>query len=44
MSKRHWITIDLGTTLPRGLVGQLVEGSYELIVASLPARLRPVSV
>jgi predicted DNA-binding protein (MmcQ/YjbR family) len=41
MSKRHWITVDLAAQLPTGLVRQLVEGSYELVVASLPAQLRP---
>jgi predicted DNA-binding protein (MmcQ/YjbR family) len=41
MSKRHWITVDLAAQLPNGLVRQLVKGSYELVVASLPARLRP---
>lgn len=45
MNKRHWITIDLeeatGPALPAGLVEELVEDSYSLIVESLPARLRP---
>ena len=26
MSKRHWITIDLGTTLPRGLSASSLKG------------------
>ncbi len=34
MNKRHWITIELG---------ELVEESYELVVAGLPARLRPLA-
>lgn len=44
MNKRHWITIELGhaaSPLPAGLVGELVEESYELVVAGVPARRRP---
>ncbi len=46
MNKRHWITVDLGdatcATLPAGLVDELLEDSYQLVVAGLPARLRPI--
>lgn len=45
MNKRHWITIDLGdatASLPAGLVEDLLQDSYELVVAGLPARLRPL--
>lgn len=45
MNKRHWITIDLGDAtapLPTGLVNELLEDSYQLVVAGLPARLRPI--
>ena len=41
MNKRHWITVDLGGTLPAGLVTDLVANSYELVVSSLPRKLRP---
>lgn len=49
MNKRHWITINLdGATvrdavapLPNGLIEELLEDSYALVVAGLPARLRP---
>jgi len=45
MNKRHWITIDLADTtsapLPASLVNELLEDSYDLVVAGLPARLRP---
>ncbi|MGO8877647.1 MAG: MmcQ/YjbR family DNA-binding protein [Acidimicrobiales bacterium] len=44
MDKRHWITIDLGVDMPAGLVADLVGNSYELIVASLPAKRRPAPV
>jgi len=43
MNKRHWVTVDLGAALPADLVAELVRSSYELVVASLPAKLRPVS-
>lgn len=46
VNKRHWITVDLAdatcATLPTGLVEELLEDSYELVVAGLPARLRPL--
>lgn len=43
MNKRHWITADLGGAvhLPAPLLEDLVEDSYDLIVARLPVRLRP---
>jgi len=45
MNKQHWITIDLADTtsapLPASLVNELLEDSCQLIVAGLPARLRP---
>jgi predicted DNA-binding protein (MmcQ/YjbR family) len=41
MNKRHWITIDLGGDVPDELLIDLVSGSYDLIVAGLPARSRP---
>lgn len=46
MNKRHWVTIDMADTsggaCPVELVEELVEDSYDLVVAGLPARLRPV--
>jgi len=45
MNKRHWITIDLADAtapFPAGLVDELLEDSYQLVVAGLPARLRPL--
>jgi predicted DNA-binding protein (MmcQ/YjbR family) len=43
MNKRHWISIDLGADLPPDLVTELVRGSYDLVVASLPAKHRPTA-
>ncbi|MGI8535426.1 MAG: MmcQ/YjbR family DNA-binding protein [Mycobacteriales bacterium] len=46
MDKRHWITVELadaaGAPLPTGQVDELLEDSYRLVVAGLPARRRPV--
>lgn len=41
MNKKHWITVQLDDTLPAGLVGELIEDSYDLVVDRLPARDRP---
>jgi predicted DNA-binding protein (MmcQ/YjbR family) len=41
MNKRHWITVDLGGDVPDALLTDLVADSYDLVVAGLPARLRP---
>ena len=40
MNKRHWITVDLDAGLPEALTEDLVVDSYDLVVASLPRRLR----
>ncbi|WP_309081463.1 MmcQ/YjbR family DNA-binding protein [Zhihengliuella sp.] len=36
MNKRHWVTVDC-PALPADMVGDLIEDSYDLVVASLPA-------
>ena len=41
MSKKHWITVQLDARLPDGLLEELVEESYDLVVDKLPARDRP---
>lgn len=42
MNKKHWITVQVdGGDLPDGLVAELVEDSYDLVVDNLPARDRP---
>lgn len=51
MNKRHWITVDLAVTdspttsdeMPTGLIEELLEESYDLVVAGLPVRLCPDS-
>ncbi|MEU8588281.1 MmcQ/YjbR family DNA-binding protein [Streptomyces sp. NPDC048664] len=42
LNKRHWVTVLLGADLEADEVGELLEQSYELVVSSLPRRLRPV--
>jgi predicted DNA-binding protein (MmcQ/YjbR family) len=41
MNKKHWITVRLDGDLPSGLLEELIEDSYDLIVDKLPARDRP---
>lgn len=41
MNKKHWVTVQLDGSLPDGLVEELIEDSYDLIVDKLPARDRP---
>lgn len=36
LNKRHWNTVTAGAGLPDGLVRELVEDSYDLVVAGLP--------
>jgi predicted DNA-binding protein (MmcQ/YjbR family) len=41
MNKKHWITVQVDDSLPEGLLEELVEDSYDLVVDKLPARDRP---
>ncbi len=41
MNKRHWITVELDGDVPPTMLADLVTDSYDLVVAGLPARLRP---
>jgi predicted DNA-binding protein (MmcQ/YjbR family) len=41
MNKKHWVTVQLDGSLPPGLLEELIEDSYDLIVDKLPARDRP---
>ncbi|MET0449871.1 MAG: MmcQ/YjbR family DNA-binding protein [Aeromicrobium sp.] len=41
MNKKHWITVQLDGSLPPGLLEELIEDSYDLVVDKLPARDRP---
>lgn len=40
MNKKHWNTLNLGGRLPTALVRELIEHSYQLVVASLPKKAR----
>ena len=40
LNKRHWNTITLDGSLPDGLVRDLIEDSYDLVVSALPKRVQ----
>jgi predicted DNA-binding protein (MmcQ/YjbR family) len=40
MNKKHWNTVLLDGSVPPALVRELVEHSYQLVVASLPGKIR----
>ena len=40
MNKRHWNTVILDGSLPGKLVRELIDHSYQLVVASLTAKAR----
>ncbi|MFZ1691884.1 MAG: MmcQ/YjbR family DNA-binding protein [Flavobacteriales bacterium] len=40
MNKQHWNTVDVTGTVPRKLLMELIDHSYELVRASLPKKLR----
>lgn len=40
MNKKHWITVDYTEETDLGLVESLVDDSYDLVVAKLPAKTR----
>ncbi|QIK85024.1 MmcQ/YjbR family DNA-binding protein [Sanguibacter sp. HDW7] len=43
MNKRHWVSLVLHDDLDPELLGQLLEDSYDLVVAKLPLALRPLT-
>jgi predicted DNA-binding protein (MmcQ/YjbR family) len=40
LNKRHWITVTCDGSVPDRLVDELIEDSYDLVVAALPAKTR----
>ncbi len=40
MNKRHWNTVMLDGSVPAKLIGELIDHSYALVVASLPKKTR----
>jgi predicted DNA-binding protein (MmcQ/YjbR family) len=40
MNKKHWNTVTLDQGLPSNLIIELIAHSYQLVVASLPKKLR----
>ena len=43
LNKQHWVTLPLDGSLPKGLALELVDGAYDLIIASAPKKRRPPS-
>jgi predicted DNA-binding protein (MmcQ/YjbR family) len=41
MNKQHWNTIHLDRSIPSKLLRDLIQHSYDLVVASLPKSKRP---
>ena len=40
LNKRHWNTVRVDGSLPEQLVRDMVEDSYDLVVESMPRRIR----
>jgi predicted DNA-binding protein (MmcQ/YjbR family) len=40
LNKRHWNTVTLDGSLPDSLVADMIEDSYDLVMAALPRRTR----
>ena len=40
LNKRHWNTVTLDSSLPERMVLELIEDSYDLVVAGLPSSKR----
>jgi predicted DNA-binding protein (MmcQ/YjbR family) len=38
LNKRHWNTVELDGSIPDALLRELIEDSYDLVVAKLPRR------
>ena len=38
LNKQHWNTIELNGTVPPGLIMELINDSYQLIIVSLPKK------
>ncbi|MFC4908013.1 MmcQ/YjbR family DNA-binding protein [Actinomadura gamaensis] len=42
LNKRHWVTVLLEGDLDADMIRELVGEAYDVVVATLPRRLRPV--
>jgi predicted DNA-binding protein (MmcQ/YjbR family) len=40
MNKKHWNTVNLSGRVPTPLIRELIDHSYQLVVASLPQKTR----
>ncbi len=39
-NKRHWISVTLDGSVPDDLIRELIEDAYDLVLSTLPARVR----
>jgi predicted DNA-binding protein (MmcQ/YjbR family) len=40
LNKRHWNTITIDGSMPEGMISQMIEDSYDLVVSKLPTARR----
>ena len=40
MNKKHWVSVYFNSDVPDSIIKELVQKSYELIVASLPLKVQ----
>jgi len=40
MNKKHWVSVSFNSDVPDSIIMELVQKSYELIVASLPLKIQ----
>ena len=43
MNKRHWNTVAIDGSIPSGLLRELIDHSYDLVVAGMPKAKRPTA-
>lgn len=43
IGRSGWNTVTVGGAVPDGVIEELIDQSYDLVVAKLPKRLRPVA-
>ncbi len=40
LNKQHWNTVELNGTVPRRIIQEMIDESYEIIVKSLPRKIQ----
>ncbi|MBW3470529.1 MmcQ/YjbR family DNA-binding protein [Arthrospiribacter ruber] len=44
MNKKHWNTVEFNTTVPDKFILELVDHSYDLVLESLPKKMRDLII